>query len=200
MLLRLQGVRDGDAHFKALYTCSLSFQKVSISKAGLHGRQILPHPRRGQPSPSAARPEPPARSIPVCVPAGRRISSSSAAGLGPAALHAPGRLSLRFGPGDWVASDPLAGGRTRRHRWRYAPHGLEPPASRPRFPNRCPRRPVLTTAVRLPEALCRSLFTGRWGLSVLPYASSGGARWEAHTIGQLGTRNAGIPRSGLHSN
>ena len=102
---KIPGVREGKAHRKALCTGKLSFQKVSISKAELHGRTRKEDnsalPRRAQ--------SPPPRSTPVSAGTGRAITGSSAASLGPAALHASGPLSLRFGPGEWAGSDLLAG-------------------------------------------------------------------------------------------
>lgn len=57
--------------------------------------------------PRRARSLPP-RSVPLC--AGRGITRSFATGLGPADLHASGRLSLCFGPTGWAGSDEVEPG------------------------------------------------------------------------------------------
>lgn len=116
------------------------------------------------PPPRPARSLPP-RSVPLC--AGRAITRSFATGLwarGPARVR-PVKSLLR----PWS----LGGlrrirqrGRARSHGCRYAPQGVEPPASRPRLPVRCPRPRVLTAAAPLREAQRRcSGCTGKQGLS-----------------------------------
>lgn len=108
-------------------------QVIFSESEHLEGRTPRSPPQRGQLSPSAARPEPPARSIPVGAGTGRTITGSPAASSGPAAMHASGRLSLRFGPGEWAGSDPLPGetepgpmgGVTHRREWSFWPHARD---------------------------------------------------------------------------
>lgn len=86
-------------------------QVIFSESEHLEGRppRSPPSKRTTQPlqgAPGASRPAP----SQVQAGAGSGTTGSSAASLGPAALHASGRLSLRFGPGDWAGSNRLAGG------------------------------------------------------------------------------------------
>lgn len=104
------------------------FSESERLQGGLHDA-----PWKGTTQPLAARPEPPAPlHPPQYARHGQGIPGS------PAAPHASGPLGLPFGPGDGAGSGRLAGDRTGRHGWRYAPQGVEPPASSPRLSDRCP--------------------------------------------------------------
>lgn len=134
-----------------------------MSRAGLLERKILPYPRRSQHSPSTARREPP---VPLHLRTRGRgrdnhwLFHGQHRSRGP--RHASGRLSLRFGPGDWAGSDPLAGeGEPGARVGVTHPRGVGPPASRPRLPERCRRQPVLSTAAGLPEAPSEPFFLRR---------------------------------------
>lgn len=129
---------------------------MSLSKAGLHG----PHPRRGQLSPSKARPGPPAPLHPSTGRRGQRnhwLFRCQLGARGPARVR-PVKSPLRpwrlggLQPTSWRD-------RTGHHGWRYAPQGVEPPASSPRLSDRCPvpavagagrRRPAPGSAAPVP--------------------------------------------------
>ena len=171
-----------------------------MSRAGLLGRKTLPHPRRSQYSPSTARQEPP---VPLHLRTRGRgrdnhwLFHGQHRSRGP--RHASGRLSLRFGPGDWAGSDPLAGeGEPGARVGVTHPRGVGPPASRPRLPE-------------VPEAAGTGRGLGTPGSAERAFSPEAGAcpRFRMRhqqtpvgvlTIGQLGARHVGIPRAGFHSN
>ena len=101
--------------------------------------------------------------------------------LVPRSPHASGRLSLRFGPGDWAGSDRLtAEGKPGARVGVTHPRGVGPLTSRPKLPERCRRMRTLGAAAGLPEALGRSLSSWGGGLAALPHVSSGGAYRSSH--------------------
>lgn len=95
----------------------------------MEGR-FIPTLEKAHPAPPRRARSLPPRSVPLCAGAGKGITSSFATGLGPAALHASGRLSLCFGPGGWAGSDRFAGKVepgamgvvTHRREWSLWPH------------------------------------------------------------------------------
>ena len=150
-----------------------------------------------QPLHGAPRASRPVRSPYVQARAGESLALPLPA-LVPRSPHASGRLSLRFGPGDWAGSDRLTGeGKPGARVGVTHQSGASDP--RPKLPERCRRMRTRGAAAGLPEALGRSLASWGGGLAALPHASSGGAYRNSHNWAAVGEA-CWDTAAGFHSN